>query len=351
MDMLSFIQINVDRCRAAHDNLAQTTQERQIDIVLVSEPNRALASKSGWYLDSESDACIIVRNRNLKVTSWGKGKGFVWVKIDELFIYACYISPNVRRDIFEKFLQDLEEDVEDDRGAMLLEWTMVNEITISNKGDTPTFQRGASVSFIDITMAGESVSSSVENWEVLDEETFSLHRYIFFTVKYKGKKTVRGAGPLGGGGWMSLIRENAIFNGELVSVENVVAELKEIARNTAVNISTVGGNPVYWWTPELAEEKAMLNAVRRRVQRDRERGTLGPEEMERKYEEYRLLKNAYKKSIKIQKDRCWQKLLKDLDDDIWGEGFQIMRNALKIKPPRVDIGKEKGEKLLEHCSQ
>lgn len=91
---------------------------------------------------------------------------------------------------------------QNDRGASLLEWVVVNELVVSNKGNTPTFQRGASSSFLDITMAGAGVCSTIENWEALDEETLSLHRYISFKVRHRG--VVNRTGERNRGVWRAL---------------------------------------------------------------------------------------------------------------------------------------------------
>lgn len=56
---------------------------------------------------------------------------------------------------------------------------------------------------------------------------------------------------------------------------------------------------------------------------------------------YKTARNAYKKNIVISKDDCWRKILSELENDVWGEGFRIMQNSLNIKAPRVDLDLQK----------
>ena len=69
MTDIKVLQINLDRCRAAHALLEQTIKELEIDIVLMSEPNKAIATnkKLSWFLDDRIDAAVQIVNQSLKV--------------------------------------------------------------------------------------------------------------------------------------------------------------------------------------------------------------------------------------------------------------------------------------------
>lgn len=58
---------------------------------------------------------------------------------------------------------------------------------VCNKGTTPMFTRGGSKSFIDLTLASHDIGAITTNWQVLGEETLSLHAYIYFEVDLKSK--------------------------------------------------------------------------------------------------------------------------------------------------------------------
>jgi hypothetical protein len=56
------------------------------------------------------------------------------------------------------------------------------DLHVCNIGDSPTFVRGASESFIDVTFASRALCQKVSNWRVLDVDSLSLHQYITFDI-------------------------------------------------------------------------------------------------------------------------------------------------------------------------
>jgi hypothetical protein len=51
-----------------------------------------------------------VYNRNLKVFETGSGVGFVWILVNEVQIFSCYISPNIDGiSVYVKFLDGLKQ--------------------------------------------------------------------------------------------------------------------------------------------------------------------------------------------------------------------------------------------------
>nr|CAI5858364.1 unnamed protein product [Callosobruchus analis] len=83
--MIRALQINVDRGRAAMELLHKTAEDNKTNIILVAEPNRKLVKKGG------------------------AGEGFVWLEMQEVVIYGCYMSPNIGIERYLKFLNDLRE--------------------------------------------------------------------------------------------------------------------------------------------------------------------------------------------------------------------------------------------------
>lgn len=41
------------------------------------------------------------------ITEWGRGKGFVWVRVWGAYVVSAYVSPNCSIQVFERFLRDL----------------------------------------------------------------------------------------------------------------------------------------------------------------------------------------------------------------------------------------------------
>lgn len=274
------LQINVDRRRGAQDLLFQTAAREGID--LVSEPNKAGARKSNWFVDEKTDVCIINRSSNVKIVEWGKGPGFVWVKIDEIHVYCVYMSPNCTLTEYEAFLHNLHGSVcgktggiltggnlnakspiwgapqEDERGRILSEWLAAENILVSNVGAAPTFQRGDSKSIIDVTLITEDMVGKVEGWKVLEEETLSLHRYITFAC-WTGRTE---HGKSGGRGKISMTRlaegitRNVVLSAGLVDVSWLTEETRKEQDRAILRASfNKGGGHVYWWTEEIQRER------------------------------------------------------------------------------------------------
>lgn len=167
---ISFLQINIGRKKTAHDLMFQTAAEKNIDILLISEPNKNKAQKTNDLTDKNIDTQIIILNKKIQITSRGKGTGYNWVEIEDMIIYSCYISPNSKIEEFEQYLQNIEDSIQnkkqkkiiiggdfnaksmlwggkqtDKRGNILEEWMIQNELTTINIGNTPTFRRDNSI--------------------------------------------------------------------------------------------------------------------------------------------------------------------------------------------------------------
>lgn len=57
-----------------------------------------------------------------------------------------------------------------------------HNLTFLNRVDVPTFQKGASQSWIDLTMATAVADPLIQAWSVRNEETLRLHKYVQFIV-------------------------------------------------------------------------------------------------------------------------------------------------------------------------
>jgi len=57
------------------------------------------------------------------------------------------------------------------------------DFRIINEGFSPTCVRPQGVSVVDLTWAKANVQMYIDRWEILEEDTYSDHKYILFTVK------------------------------------------------------------------------------------------------------------------------------------------------------------------------
>lgn len=97
--------------------MLQMEKEYHIDMVLITEPYRVLED-SMWSSNKNDTACIY-RNMNGHMnTSIKKRQGRFSISVQwrDLVVICCYISPNVDDNIFEEFLDELDDNVMDAQG-------------------------------------------------------------------------------------------------------------------------------------------------------------------------------------------------------------------------------------------
>lgn len=202
-------------------------------MVLVSEQYRNLGENVGWYSDELGRAAIFVA-KHIAIEAIGQADiGCRWIKIKGIRIYSVYCSPNIPVEEYNDFLNRLEDSVRgadgtviiggdfnakrpewgsqisDIRGDFLAELSCSLDLQVCNVGERPTFTRGGSESFIDITFVSRSLWSKVNNWRVLDEESMSLHWYITFDIALTASIPVQPAPK--GWDWRKLDRERLLM--------------------------------------------------------------------------------------------------------------------------------------------
>lgn len=131
-----------------------------------------MAKDKLWHTDLESNAALVVSSGGLMTRKRGCGRGYAWMDLSEPRVYSCYISPNVAIEEFNRFLEDLSDDIrgstlpvilggdfnaksylwgdkQDGRGDAMAEWLSQNNISVANVGTTPTFVRREQKSVIE----------------------------------------------------------------------------------------------------------------------------------------------------------------------------------------------------------
>nr|CAI5835676.1 unnamed protein product [Callosobruchus analis] len=132
--------------------------------------------------------------------------GYLVVHASSFRIYCCYSSPNVPLQDFKRYLDDLMDDaksvggeyiilgdlnvkspqwgspIADKRGLYLSDWIAQSDLVVHNTGNKPTFSRGLTQSYIDVTISTSNLAKDIDKWEVLDEESLSDHHFIYFEV-------------------------------------------------------------------------------------------------------------------------------------------------------------------------
>ncbi|XP_072400842.1 uncharacterized protein [Diabrotica undecimpunctata] len=204
---LTILQVNVGRAKTAHDLLLAKALALNADLIIVPEPNKNIVKKNGWITDTRSDVAIYINNKNMHINKVKRREGYLKINIDNLAIIACYISSNINIEHYERQVENIidmsqnERDFivagdvnaksilwgsphNDRRGEIWNEWISSADIVVLNNGE-PTFVRGESKSHIDVTLASKNVAKKISGWDVLGENLFTHHRYIFYEIGVK----------------------------------------------------------------------------------------------------------------------------------------------------------------------
>lgn len=75
------------------------------------------------------------------------------------------------------------------RGNLVLEFMEALNLITKNDGVSPTWTRGQSQSFLDLTMVSTHMIGRMTHWEVMETETLSDHFYVHFTINQSPKDT------------------------------------------------------------------------------------------------------------------------------------------------------------------
>lgn len=157
---IKILQINVDRRKNATDLMVQKANELEIDVCLVQEPTISITKD--W--PGHEDAKISIINRSLFINRKGQGLRHSWIDTNGIRLLSCYISPNSgleeMKNIMDSISQTIREkgerealisgdfnakswawgsNIQDRRGAIMMECIKEENLFIQNMGYTPTF--------------------------------------------------------------------------------------------------------------------------------------------------------------------------------------------------------------------
>ncbi|ENN71802.1 hypothetical protein YQE_11536, partial [Dendroctonus ponderosae] len=103
-DKANVLQINLNRCRIAHDLIERTIANENITVTIDQEP---YGKSRIEFHDANRDSFINVDNKHDVIKS-GSGEGFVHVELSTCVFFSCYFSPNGEVADIERLLQNVE---------------------------------------------------------------------------------------------------------------------------------------------------------------------------------------------------------------------------------------------------
>lgn len=345
--------------------------EEAIDVAVISEPNRNKMKNQKYHLDKNVDVAIIIYGQNIIVHKNGSGEGFTWVDLGSFVLYGCYISPNITNEQYDEYLTKLRDDMsthrneiivcgdlnarsplwgdtcETPRGSRLMDFIYENNYIILNKGNIPTWTRGTSSSILDITFSSASIAKQVSNWHVCEEmENLSDHRNIMFKVETAPKANKQND-VIKRYGWkineVGLSKLPDVFTTYLEKYNTCTTpeQLGEIITKSLDStfcrhsFNNEKKKPVFWWTSEIRDQRRTCIAKRRMVTRaHKHMNSLDAMSIERIEIEAKAEKKKLHQLIKSAKNKAWAALCEEVENDIWGKGYQIVtKKCYKQKGP------------------
>ncbi|XP_045463892.1 uncharacterized protein LOC123673452 [Harmonia axyridis] len=206
--MATILQTNLGRCKAAHDMAQAAAMSEKIDILVVSEPNKKITAKEGWFVNDARDIAVKITNRKLVLEKVKREKNFIHLVLPGYHVYAIYVSPNVSLENFKEKIDSVFGDASiqkggkiivgdinskspmwgapsaDRRGEYVEEWLSQLAWTAMNNGK-PTFVRGSSKTHIDVTLVPNTFAKKITDWNIKHENPYTLHGHIYFRVNTK----------------------------------------------------------------------------------------------------------------------------------------------------------------------
>ena len=364
----AILQVNVGKSWAAQDLAAATARAKKVEVLAITEPT--LQPRDGWHMDTRGDSTIKVLVGS--ATASGKGDGFVWVEVAGVIVYSCYFSPNRPTEEYEEFLSNITRSLRtlrrkptiitgdfnakspewgspwaDTRGDITAEWAAALDLSIVNRGTTPTFRRGESKSIIDLTWANNDAAKLIDAWHVVNEETLSLHSAILTSMS----STLPPRNNASRGWTVGKLKEEEYKDHLLQEMKNPPAtpqDLVTIATRACNAAMPKRGNttrpPVYWWNETIAQLRRTAFAARRAHQRKRKR--CSEEECEAEREAAKNARRELKAEIAASKRRSWENLQNEVDEDLWGKGYRIVAKRFRAREAPVTLPAEQLRTVL-----
>ncbi|GBL83728.1 Retrovirus-related Pol polyprotein from type-1 retrotransposable element R1 [Araneus ventricosus] len=210
---LKGVQINVNHCLAAHSGAFVVARDLQLDFLAIQDPYlyKGEPPKTEFgcrtYMSESRKSITYVFNKNFNSFFKFNTTNSVVIEIHYgdfiLNVFNCYFPPHDDIDLLLEEFKDFKftnsfnllvgdfncrscswgYDSDNYRGRRLSEFIASNCLQVCNIADYgPTFINSNISGFPDLTLINTSISNFLKNWGVLDMESHSDHKYIYFQL-------------------------------------------------------------------------------------------------------------------------------------------------------------------------
>ncbi|CAH2228192.1 jg2997, partial [Pararge aegeria aegeria] len=345
----------------------------QCDFVAISEPNIKTCKIKGTncYSDANGDTMILNFSKKYKVRTYRSADCFVCIETADITLYSIYISPKkCTLDDFKNNLSIIQQDLTESqarnkkiiitgdlnakhpcwggmqtnkKGEELLEWIHRLDLVILNDGIFPTCVRQKGQSFIDVTIISGSPNLDKVTWSVLEDESMSDHKYILTKLNMKGgankTKYIRGK--------TNLDKFNSVLRKDIASTavdkehcERAIAKAYE--RSTPFVKCDDDYKLPYWWNETVQTKIKETRQKRRKFQKCKQQN-----KRENLKEVYKVSKKELKTMIAAAKAKAWEDLCKNLEFDIYGDAYKIVKSQMQISSPKTWLSLDQKREIFE----
>lgn len=314
-------------------------------------------------------------------------EGIVKVILTDMEIACGYASSNAYVEEYDKYLKQMDRLVRnakksllfggdlnakfstwgpkntDKRGESLEELIAAHQLMTANVGEEPTFIRANGVtSYIDITVHEEALS--IQDWEVLTDETMSDHRYITYQVTQAMEGETKETNMKQG--WITKGKNPEIFRFNLATASwgrgDVTQEtpetLENLIREACDNTYSkrTNRNPTrtetYWWNEDIADKQKSCHKLQRQIMRENKKQMRDEERTGNLKRQYKESKTALRKMMNSARKEAWESLVADVENDPRGEAYQIARKRFRLRSgaePSVEKQISVTKQLFPEC--
>lgn len=225
----------------------------------------------------------------------------------------------------------------DERGRYIEDWAAALDLVIINKGKTPTFERGWSKSYIDVTGATTKMAKRIRGWEVLTGEVLTYHHHIIFEInigKINGNKVKCAKSMFDKAKYSERINE-VNWGGKVDNAEDLTRLLSETTKECTIVVRGDQKQMPFWWNVDIEAQRRACFRWRRKISHFKKRKNFNNAVYARKWEslqvEYKSARKELKKLIRKSKREHWSEMVNDLDKDVWGTGYKVIVKRIGVQ--------------------
>ena len=369
---MRFVQINLQHAKASTALLCTKLAKQHTSIALIQEPWIAKSKVSGfqslkshrvyWDKTQQKPRAIIVIDKNIPAHPLPlfTNRDATTIQIDSqdgqtIVICSAYMpsdQPNPPSEQIRSLVTHCKSNHHqliigcdanahstvwgsrdiNKRGESILDFLLLYNLEIANKGNTPTFMSSRYNSVIDLTITTPSLHNKIKDWRVSDEETLSDHKMLefclaeshtftnsFFNPKKMDLKTYHDAVLSQTTSSEFSFPFDPFYQQETLPhcIEETTSKITDILTNafqsSCPKTTTKRSTSKPWWNPDLEKLRKLTKNSLQKAKRYSNGPLCHTPIADQRWEEYRSYRRDYKRLVNQAKSESWQRFCTDAE--------------------------------------